>query len=128
PVVVWPNTVRVSCIERFDQILAHQVAAIIGAAKALECTVSQSNWLKLRENRVAQLALRCATDDVASNDEGGCRDSNDHERDTDPWSFHERILHESRRSQIMLRKYACIRTARRSHLANGSQEPPAAPY
>src|SRR5439155_1062511 len=39
PVVVWANTVRVSCIERFNQILAHQISAIIGAAEALERTV-----------------------------------------------------------------------------------------
>ena len=58
PVVVWANTVRVSCIERFNQILAHQVTAIIGAAKALERAVFQSDWLKLRENRLTQLALR----------------------------------------------------------------------
>ena len=61
PVVIWANTVRVSCIERFNQILAHQVTAIIGAAKALERAVFQNDWLKLSENRLAQLALRRAT-------------------------------------------------------------------
>src|SRR4029077_9137151 len=68
PVVVWANTVRVSCIERFNQILAHQVTAIIRAAKALERTVFQNDWLKFRKNRLAQLALCRATDDRASDD------------------------------------------------------------
>ncbi len=101
PVVVWANTVRVSCIERFNQILAHQVTAIIGAAKALERTVFQSNWLKLRENRLTQLALRRAMDDRASNDGSGCRKGNHDEGDPNPRSFHERILHGSRRIQII---------------------------
>src|SRR5206468_8838570 len=39
PVVIWADTVRVSYIQRFNQILAHQVTAIIGAAKTLECTI-----------------------------------------------------------------------------------------
>jgi hypothetical protein len=77
PVVVCANTVRVSSIERFNQILAHQVAAIIGAAKALERTVFQSDRLKLRENRLTQLALRRATDDLASDDGSNCGESND---------------------------------------------------
>jgi len=37
----------VSCIERFNQILTHQVSAIVGAAKALERAVFQKNGLKL---------------------------------------------------------------------------------
>jgi hypothetical protein len=72
PVVVWPNTVRISCIERFNQILAHQITAIIRAAKALERTVFQSDWLKLRENRLAQLALGRDMDHRASNDSSCC--------------------------------------------------------
>ena len=95
PVVVWANTVRVSCIERFNQILAHQVTAIIGAAKALERAVFQSDWLKLRENRLAQLARRRATDDLASDDDSGCRDRNDDERDADGRPSDETVLHNS---------------------------------
>src|SRR4029077_5666897 len=92
PVVVWANTVRVSCIERFNQILAHQVTAIIRAAKALERTVFQSDWLKVRENRLAQLALCRAMDYRASDDGSSCGESNDDKRDTDPSSFHECVL------------------------------------
>src|SRR6187401_1435617 len=76
PVVVWTDPVRVSGIQRFNQILAHQVTAIIGAAKALKRTVFQSDWLKLGKNRLAQLALRLPTDDRATNDGSSCRESN----------------------------------------------------
>ena len=45
PVVVWANTVRVSSVERLNQILAHQITPIVGAAKALKRAVFQSDWL-----------------------------------------------------------------------------------
>ena len=44
----------------------------------------------------AQLALRLATDNLASNDDSGCRESNGNERDADPRSSHESVLYESR--------------------------------
>src|SRR4029077_6304307 len=102
PVVVWANTVRVSCIERFNQILAHQVTAIIRAAKALERTVFQSDWLKLCENRLTQLALRRAAHDIANHDCGGCRESNDDKRNAEPSSFPECVLHRSRSVKTIL--------------------------
>ena len=39
PVVVRADAVRVGCIERLNQILAHYVSAVVGAAEALERTV-----------------------------------------------------------------------------------------
>src|SRR4029077_4957725 len=84
PIIVWANTVRVSCVERFNQILAHQVTAIIGAAKALERAVFENDWLKLQKDGLAQLALRRATPDVANHDCCGCCKSNNDERDANP--------------------------------------------
>src|SRR5439155_12588583 len=75
PVVICANAVRVGFFDRFNQILAHQVTAIIGAAKTLERTVFQSDWLKLRENRFAQLALCRATDHRARDDGSSCGES-----------------------------------------------------
>ena len=77
PLVISANTVRISCVERFNQVLAHQVTPIIGAAKTLERAVFQNNWLKLRKNRLAQLALRRAVHPSAYHHGGGSGESGD---------------------------------------------------
>jgi hypothetical protein len=92
PVVVCANTVRVACIERFNQILAHQVTAIVGAAKALERAVFQNNWLKLRKNRLGQLAPGPVVHDIPNHDDGDC-ESEDDERDANGRPFDETVLH-----------------------------------
>ena len=102
PIVVWANTVRISYIERLNKIFAHQVTPIIGAAKALERAVFQSDWLELGENRLAQFALRRAADDLASNDDSDCRESNNDERDAEPRLFPESVLHRLRAIKSIL--------------------------
>ena len=83
PVVVPPNTIRVRCIERLDQILAHQVSAVIGAAEALQRTILQDDWLKLCKNRLAQPARRVAAHKIANHNGGRCYESDDDKRDAD---------------------------------------------
>src|SRR5262245_19095802 len=83
PIVIWANTVRISCIERLNQILAHQITAIISAAKALERAILQNYWLKLRKDGLAQPALRRATPDVANHDCCSCCMSNYDKRGAD---------------------------------------------
>src|SRR5207249_11124612 len=56
PVVVPAYAIRVGRIEGLNQILAHQVTAVIGAAEAFQRTVLQSDRLKFRKNCHAQLA------------------------------------------------------------------------
>ncbi len=93
PVVVCANAIRVRYIDGLNEILAHQITAIVVAAKAFERTVFQNDWLKLRKNRLAQLALRCAAHEIANYDCCGCCKSNNDERDADPRLFPERVLH-----------------------------------
>jgi hypothetical protein len=80
PVVVPANTIRVSCIEGLNQILAHHVSAVIGAAEALQRTILQGDRLKLCKNRLAQAARRCAAHEIANHDRGRCYQSDDDER------------------------------------------------
>ena len=83
PVVVPANTIRVRCIERLNQILAHQVSAVIGAAEALQRTIFQSDRLKLCKNRLAQPALCGAAHEIANHDRSRCRESDDDKGDAD---------------------------------------------
>jgi hypothetical protein len=83
PVVVPTNTIRVRYIEGLNQILAHQVSAVIGAAEALQRTILQGDRLKLCKNRFAQPARRGATHEIANHDRGRCYQSDDDERDAD---------------------------------------------
>src|SRR5438552_1026508 len=89
PIVVAANAVRVRCIEGLDQILAHQVSAIVGAAEALQRTILQDDWLKLRKNRLTQPARRGPVRDIANRNGGGCAESDDDKRDADGASAHE---------------------------------------
>jgi hypothetical protein len=81
PVVVAANTIRVRCIERLNQIHAHQVSAVIGAAEALQRTVLQGNWLKLCKNRLAQPVRRGAAHEIANHNRSHCYQSDDNKRD-----------------------------------------------
>ena len=81
PVVVPANTIRVRCIEGLNQILAHQVSAVIGATEALQRTILQGDRLKLCKNRFAQPARRGAVHEIANNDGGRCYESDDDNRD-----------------------------------------------
>ena len=81
PVVIRANTIRVRGVERLNQILAHQVSTVIGAAEALQRTILQGDRLKLCKNRFAQPALRGAMDEIANHDRGCCYQSDDDERD-----------------------------------------------
>ena len=83
PVVVAANAVRVRCIERLDQIVAHQVSAIIGAAEAFQRTILQRDGLKLCKNRFAQPACRGAVHEIANHDGSRCYESDDDKRDAD---------------------------------------------
>jgi len=83
PVVVAANAVRVRCIEGLNQILAHQVSAVIGAAEALQRTILQGDRLKLCKNRFAQPARRGAVHEIANNDGSRCYESDDDNRDAD---------------------------------------------
>ena len=76
------------------QILTHQVSAVIGAAKALQRTILQSDRLKFCQNRLAQLATGRMACEIASHDGGGSCQSDDDECDADGQSFHEGALHE----------------------------------
>src|SRR6266496_4530765 len=93
PVVVTANTIRVCCIERLNQIRAHQVSAVIGAAEALQRTILQGDRLKLCKNRLAQPAVRGAARKIANHDRGRCYESDDDKRDPDGTSFHEDALY-----------------------------------
>ncbi len=83
PVVVPANAIRVRCIERLNQILAHQVSAVIGAAEALQRAILQGDRLKLCKNRLAQPARRGAAYEIANHDSGRCYESDDDKRDAD---------------------------------------------
>jgi hypothetical protein len=91
PVVVAANAVRVPCIERLDQILAHQVSAIVGAAEALQRTIFQDDRLEFRKNRLTQPARRGPAHDIANRNGGRCGESDDNKRDADSMSSHEDV-------------------------------------
>ena len=81
PVVVPAHTVRVRCIEGLNQVLAHQVSAVIGAAEALQRTIRQSDRLKLCKNGFAQPVRGGAAHEIANHDRDRCYQSDDDERD-----------------------------------------------
>ncbi len=56
PIVIPANAVPVRCIERLNQILAHQISTIIGAPEALQRTILQDDRLEFCKNRLTQLA------------------------------------------------------------------------
>src|SRR5207302_1938627 len=96
------NAVRVGCINRLNQILAHQVSAVIGAAESLQRAVLQGDRLEFRENRLAQLAPGRVVHPSA-NQHGGCGyESDDDQRDADGRSFDETVLHRSRSIKTIL--------------------------
>src|SRR5207302_3534767 len=71
PVVIAANAVGIRRIERLDQIFAHQISAIVGAAEAFQRTILQDDRLKFRKNRLTQLARRGSARDVANRNGGG---------------------------------------------------------
>jgi len=77
PVVIRANTIGVRRIEGLNQILAHQVSAVIGAAEALQHTILQGDRLELCENRFAQPARRGAVHEIANDDGSRCYESDD---------------------------------------------------
>ena len=81
PVVVPANAIRVRCIEGLDEILAHHVSAVIGAAEALQRTILQGDRLKLCKNCLAQAARRSAAHEIANHDGSRCYESDNDERD-----------------------------------------------
>src|SRR5207249_845988 len=93
PVVVWANAVRVGCIDRLNQIFAHQVSAVIGAAEARKRAVRQNDGLKFRKDRFAQLAPRRAARQASNHDGGRGSESDDDECNAYEWSFNQRLLH-----------------------------------
>src|SRR5436190_11455714 len=95
PIVVAANAVRVCCIERLDQILAHQVSAIVGAAEPLQLTILQDDRLKLRKNRLTQPARRGSVRNIANRNGGSCAESDDDKSDADSMSSHEGALQRS---------------------------------
>ena len=96
PVVVGTNTVRISCIERLNQILAHQVSAIIGAAETLERAVLQRDWLEFPKNRLTESARRGPARDIANRNCGDSCEKDNDKRDADGRSSHEGALYRSR--------------------------------
>src|SRR4029453_16722334 len=69
--------------EWLNQILAHQVSAVIGAAEARQRTILQGDRLKLCKNRFAEPA-RCGTAHEIPNHNGGhCCESDYDKRDAD---------------------------------------------
>src|SRR5439155_15831944 len=83
PVIVPANTIRVRCIGRLNQILAHQVSAVIGAAEALQRTIFQGDRRKLCKDRLAQPARRGAVHEIANHDGSRAYESDDDKRDAD---------------------------------------------
>ena len=96
PVIIPANAIGIRCVERRNQILAHQVSAVIGAAETLERAVLQRDWLEFRKNRLTQFACRGSARDIANRDGGRCCDSNDGKHDADGRLSHEGALHRSR--------------------------------
>ena len=91
PVVVAANAVRVSCVERLNQILAHQVSAIVGAAEALQRTILQDDRLEFRKNRLTQSARRGPAHHIADRNGGHRGESDEDKRDADSMSSHEDV-------------------------------------
>src|SRR5439155_24171338 len=88
PVVVGTNTVRIRCIEGLNQILAHQVSAIVGAPEALQRTILQDYRLQFRKNLLPQPAGRGSVGYIANRDGGYCCESDGHNRDANGMAFH----------------------------------------
>src|SRR5438552_8282207 len=93
PVIVRTNAVRVCCIERLNQIFAHQVSAVIGAAEARKRAVLQNDRLKFRKDRFAQLAPGRAARQASNHDGGRGSEGDDDECNAYEWSFNQRLLH-----------------------------------
>jgi len=91
PVVVAANAVRVPCVERLNQILAHQISAIVGAAEALQRTILQDDRLEFRKNRLTQSARRGPVHDIPDRNGGRCGERDDDKRDADSVSSHEDV-------------------------------------
>jgi hypothetical protein len=103
PLVVAANAVRVRCVERLNQILAHQVPAIVGAAEALQRAILQDDRLEFRKNRLTQSARCGAAHDIADRNGGRRCESDDDKRDADSMSSHEGVLHRSRGIKSILK-------------------------
>src|SRR5438067_11907155 len=88
PVVVRTNTVRIRCIEWLNQILTHQVSAIVSAAEALQRTILQDYRLQFRKNLLTQPARRGSVGYIANRNSGYCCESDDHKRDANGMASH----------------------------------------
>jgi hypothetical protein len=89
PVIILANAIRVGRVQRLNQVLAHQVPAVIGAAEALELTVFQGDRLKPPKNLLAQPSPGRTVHQIANHDGAGCCERDDDERDADGTSFDE---------------------------------------
>jgi hypothetical protein len=85
-----------------NQILAHQVSAIVGAAEALQCTILQDDRLEFRKNRLTQSARLSPAHDIANRNGGRCGESEDDKRDANSMSSHKGVLHRSGRVKTIL--------------------------
>jgi hypothetical protein len=105
PVVVDANAVRIRCVEWLNQVLAHQVPAIVSAAEALQRTILQDDRLKLRKNRLTQPARRGPVRYIANRNGGGSCAKDDDKREADGPSFNQGILNRSRPVNLKLSSY-----------------------
>ena len=94
PIIIPANAVRIGCIYRLNQILTHQVSAIVCAAEALKRAILQDDRLEFRKDRLTELACRGPARDIAN---GNCRrcDSDDGKHNADGMSSHEGTLYAS---------------------------------
>ncbi len=76
PVIVTANAIGIGRIDRLDQVLAHQVSAIVRAAEAFQGTVFQCHRLKLGQNGFAQPAPSRFAHEIAHDDRAAERESN----------------------------------------------------
>ena len=93
PVIVRANAVGIGCIDRLNQIFAHQVSAVIGASEARKLAILQDDRLKFRKDCFAQFAASRAAREAINQDGGRGRESEDDERDADELSFDQPVLH-----------------------------------
>jgi Cation efflux family len=110
PIIVFANAVRVRHIERLNQILAHQISTVIGAAETFKCTILQCDRLKFRKNRFAQLSSRSIVRETPNHDRSGSCESDEDECDADEWSFqsahHSVYVCNCERAKMMATKIA----------------------
>lgn len=91
PIIVLPDAVRVRSVDRRDEVLAHQVSAVIGAPEALQCAILQRNGLEFRKDLLTQFASCSAAHDI-TNGESYRANENNYESDPKSLSFHEGMV------------------------------------